>query len=227
MVEPNGAMLTSQKVADMLGVRQGTVNRWCRDGTIPAIQIGRSWRLDKAEVQNWLASKRPQPRPHGVQDGREEEMLAAKEAGAILGVSDRTVQRYADDLAGRKIKGRWLFPRYMVERAREEGLPLTTLDEPSKMWRGPGEVVIHGLRVVQDPILPLRGDNQLAVATRGREMAEERLWSFYQRVARAMGVSILEMCAELNIEEALLERIRVQTQMLQNAIDTERKSAVQ
>lgn len=248
MAEPKGPMITTQEVAEMVGVCHGTVTRWCRNGQIPASQIGRSWRLDRTEVQRWLAAKRKQLRLPGedAQEQGADGQLTAKQAAAALNVSYRTVQRHADDLQGRKVDGRWMFPREMVELAKHKGLPLPKGERP-EMWRGPerlpvGKVTVGGELIPpgQTVIFPMHMDErvseyaklqfemhelarsrrELAEQTRKCERAEERLWAFYQKVARAMGLNILEMGAEMNIEEALLSSIGAQTGALQKAIDT-------
>ena len=40
-------MLTPQEVADYLKVPLQTVWRWCRQGTLPAVKIGKYWRVPR------------------------------------------------------------------------------------------------------------------------------------------------------------------------------------
>ena len=40
-------LLTVKEVADFLRVGRVTVWRWCKEGTIPACRVGRSWRIPR------------------------------------------------------------------------------------------------------------------------------------------------------------------------------------
>jgi excisionase family DNA binding protein len=43
-------LLTVREVATYLRVKRVTVWRWCKQGTIPAFQVGRSWRIRKSDL---------------------------------------------------------------------------------------------------------------------------------------------------------------------------------
>lgn len=43
-------VLTVQEVAAYLRVSRVTVWRWCRDGTIPAVRLGRNWRIRQIDL---------------------------------------------------------------------------------------------------------------------------------------------------------------------------------
>lgn len=47
-------LLTVAEVADYLRVSQHTVWRWCKEGRLPAFQIGRVWRIRKDEFEQLL-----------------------------------------------------------------------------------------------------------------------------------------------------------------------------
>jgi excisionase family DNA binding protein len=46
--------LTPDEVAAMLRVSRDTVRRLLRRGELPAVRVGRSWRVEEAELQRWL-----------------------------------------------------------------------------------------------------------------------------------------------------------------------------
>ena len=52
-------LLTVPEVADYLRVSRTTAWRWCQRGVIPAIQIGRNWRIHRADLLELL--ERPPP----------------------------------------------------------------------------------------------------------------------------------------------------------------------
>jgi excisionase family DNA binding protein len=53
----NREWMTAQDVADLLRVSVRTVNRWTRDGALPAfVQISRARRFRREEIERWLAA---------------------------------------------------------------------------------------------------------------------------------------------------------------------------
>jgi len=48
-------LMTVQELADYLRVTGKTIYRLLRRGRIPATKVGRSWRFDKASVDEWLS----------------------------------------------------------------------------------------------------------------------------------------------------------------------------
>lgn len=51
-----GEYLTTDEVAELLRVSAGTVRGLIREGKIPAHQVGRSYRINKADLDAWLES---------------------------------------------------------------------------------------------------------------------------------------------------------------------------
>jgi excisionase family DNA binding protein len=47
-------LLGAEEVAEYLGVGQVTVYRWCREGSLPCIKIGRRWRLRLAALEEFI-----------------------------------------------------------------------------------------------------------------------------------------------------------------------------
>ena len=52
-------MLTVKEVATYLRVSRTTVWRWCQQGTIPASQVGRSWRIRRNDLMRLLERSPP------------------------------------------------------------------------------------------------------------------------------------------------------------------------
>ena len=44
------ALLTAEEVAEYFGVSMTTVYRWCREGRIPCLKIGKHWRVRREEL---------------------------------------------------------------------------------------------------------------------------------------------------------------------------------
>ncbi len=48
-------VLTAEQVAAYLHVRPVTIYRWCREGRLPCIKLGRVWRIQRAALDDFLA----------------------------------------------------------------------------------------------------------------------------------------------------------------------------
>jgi len=47
-----------EEIAEHLGVSKDTVHRWIRNREMPAHKVGRLWKFDVAEVNDWVKSGR-------------------------------------------------------------------------------------------------------------------------------------------------------------------------
>jgi excisionase family DNA binding protein len=50
-------LLTVDEVAEFLRIAPNTVYRWCRDGKLTGIKIGKEWRIARTELDNFLARR--------------------------------------------------------------------------------------------------------------------------------------------------------------------------
>ena len=55
-------MLTPNEVADLLKVPTKTIWRWCRNETLPAVKIGKYWRIPRDELVAFIKSHKAQGR---------------------------------------------------------------------------------------------------------------------------------------------------------------------
>src|SRR5919202_3052742 len=54
------ALLSVEEVAEYLGVGPVTIYRWCREGRLPCLKIGKHWRVRRAALEDFLErSERP------------------------------------------------------------------------------------------------------------------------------------------------------------------------
>ena len=51
--------LTTDEVLGYLRINARTVYRLIRDGELPAVRIGRQWRIRRGDLDNWLEGRRP------------------------------------------------------------------------------------------------------------------------------------------------------------------------
>jgi excisionase family DNA binding protein len=47
----DAVLLTAQEAGDVLRQKADTIGRWCRDGKLPAVRVGRAWRINAAAVR--------------------------------------------------------------------------------------------------------------------------------------------------------------------------------
>ena len=48
-------ILTIKEVANILKINSFTAYRFAKEGKIPAVRIGRTWRIDEEVLEKWLA----------------------------------------------------------------------------------------------------------------------------------------------------------------------------
>jgi len=46
-------LLTSTEVAEMLGISKDSVKKYCQNGAIEALKLGRSWFIEKSEAKRY------------------------------------------------------------------------------------------------------------------------------------------------------------------------------
>ena len=54
MAERLEELLGTEEVAEYLGVGQVTVYRWCREGSLPCVKIGRRWRVRRRALEDFI-----------------------------------------------------------------------------------------------------------------------------------------------------------------------------
>jgi|WetSurMetagenome_2_1015567.scaffolds.fasta_scaffold1425051_2 excisionase family DNA binding protein len=50
-------IMTTKEVAEYLNIHPLTVNKYAREGKIPAFKIGTDWRFHKNYIENWIREK--------------------------------------------------------------------------------------------------------------------------------------------------------------------------
>jgi len=54
----NKAYYTTEEIANMLSIHVATVRRWIRDGKLPAILLGKSYRVTREDLVQFLEERR-------------------------------------------------------------------------------------------------------------------------------------------------------------------------
>ena len=57
LLPPSRTLMTLQETADYLRVTRSTIQRLLKHNQIPAFRIGRHWRFNVEEIDNWCASR--------------------------------------------------------------------------------------------------------------------------------------------------------------------------
>ena len=58
--ESRSELLGAEDVAEMVGVKETTIYRWCKEGKLPCLKIGKHWRIRREALEDFLKeSERP------------------------------------------------------------------------------------------------------------------------------------------------------------------------
>ena len=55
-------LLSAEDVVALIGVKETTVWRWCREGILPCLKIGKHWRIRHEALEDFL-KQAPSARP--------------------------------------------------------------------------------------------------------------------------------------------------------------------
>src|SRR3712207_3381464 len=47
-------LLSAEDVAELMGVKESTVWRWCREGNLPCLKVGKHWRVRREVLESFL-----------------------------------------------------------------------------------------------------------------------------------------------------------------------------
>ena len=54
-------LLGAEEVAGFMGVKESTVWRWCREGTLPCLKVGKQWRVRRTALESFLKKSERSP----------------------------------------------------------------------------------------------------------------------------------------------------------------------
>jgi excisionase family DNA binding protein len=50
----NKELLSAEDVAELVGIKESTVWRWCREGRLPCLKVGKHWRVRREALEDFL-----------------------------------------------------------------------------------------------------------------------------------------------------------------------------
>src|SRR5215208_2400727 len=50
-------LLSAEDVAELMGVKETTVWRWCREGRLPCLKVGKHWRVRREALEDFLKQR--------------------------------------------------------------------------------------------------------------------------------------------------------------------------
>jgi len=67
--EPQSALLSTTEAAKRLGLSEAMVRRYCAQGRLPAMKVGKGWAIRRWDVERFAANPRQIGRPAGIVHG--------------------------------------------------------------------------------------------------------------------------------------------------------------
>ena len=158
-------LVSTEEVAEYLGVGQATVYRWCREGSLPSVKIGRRWRVRRSALEEF------------VRRSERSETLVGR-LRSFVEVPDNLLVVVQDPELMRKVDAAF----FRVAEARGGAMVKYQLEEPRLPSRGEIRVALEraGLEVER-----LEGEERLRVVMESDEGSDrvERV----RRLAEAAG----------------------------------------
>jgi excisionase family DNA binding protein len=59
--QSNSELLTVFEVMEYLRVSRATVQRWCHKGVLPAVKLGKDYRIRRSDLEAWYEARRSRP----------------------------------------------------------------------------------------------------------------------------------------------------------------------
>src|SRR5215212_1804272 len=212
-------LLTVADVAGMIGVKETTVYRWCKEGKLPCLKIGKHWRIRRGVLEDFL---RQSERPRTLV-GQLSSFLRMPDS--VLGIAQNTDILHRLDAAFFRVgeaRGGLLIKFYAGEEHSEEELLLDF--EQNGLEAG---------RLKRQGRLLMRAEEEPSSGSRWRQLGwliEEKggvdgrtVWASFDWVKPVQLETALEQQRQLS-ELVDASRLVVKTAAIEEAIDEWRAS---
>jgi excisionase family DNA binding protein len=206
-------LLGAEDVAGMLGVKETTVYKWCKEGKLPCLKVGKRWRIRREALEDFLKGSERRVTLAGQLGSflREpDSVLAIAQNMDILHRLDAAFFRVGESRGGLLVKfygGEDSPPEELIADFEENGLEASRLRREGRLL----------MRAEEDPLGDSRGD---ALARILEEAGEEgqTVWASFDWVKQ------VDLETALGQQKRLTElvdtsRLVVKTAALEEAID--------
>jgi excisionase family DNA binding protein len=206
-------LLGAEDVAGMLGVKETTVYRWCKQGKLQCLKVGKRWRIRRGELEDFLKSSERRVTLAGQLGSflREpDSVLAIAQNLDILHRLDAAFFRVGESRGGLLVKfygGEDSPPEELIADFEENGLEASRLRREGRLL----------MRAEEEPLGDARGD---ALARILEEEGEEgrTVWASFDWVKQVDLETALGQQKRL-AEIVAARQLVVKTAALEEAID--------
>lgn len=138
-------MLGAEDVAALLGVKESTVWRWCREGRLPCMKIGKHWRVRREALEDFLGEKERSATLVGQLGSflrTPDNVLAVAQDLGLLHRLDAAFFRVGEARDGLLVKfygGENSSPEELISRFEENGLAAGRLQREERLLMRPEE----------------------------------------------------------------------------------------
>jgi excisionase family DNA binding protein len=133
-------LLAAEDVAGILGVGTATVWRWCREGSLPCVKIGKSWRIRREALSRFLErGERPATLTGQLRSFIEvtDSLLAIAQDHKLLHRLDAAFLRVGDERGGTLVEYLGGEPETSTSKLRTDlernGLDVARLEEEGRL----------------------------------------------------------------------------------------------
>jgi len=136
-------LLTVDEVAEYLRIAPNTVYRWCRDGKLAGIKIGKEWRIARAELDAFLIRQAGAEEPHSLSAmlrrrlaAPEHILVMASDPQQVYALQAEFLQVGLDDGRPLFVGAWWQRPDDIRANLAQAGLPVADLEAADKLRIG-------------------------------------------------------------------------------------------
>ncbi len=206
-------LLGAEEVAGLVGVKETTVYKWCKEGRLPCLKVGKYWRVRRGALEDFLKGSERRLTLAGQLDSflREpDSVLAIAQNIDILHRLDAAFFRVGESRGGLLVKfygGEDSPPEELIADFEENGLEASRLRREGRLL----------MREEEDPLGDGRGDSLARIL---EEEAEEgrTVWASFDWVKQVDLQTAVEQQKRLT-EIVDTSRLVVKTAALEEAID--------
>ncbi len=206
-------LLGAEDVAGMLGVKETTVYKWCKQGKLPCLKVGKYWRVRREALEDFLKKSERRVTLAGQLGSflREpDSVLAIAQNMDILHRLDAAFFRVGESRGGLLVKfygGEDSPPEELIADFEENGLDASRLRREGRLL----------MRAEEDPLGDSRGDSLARILEEAGEEGQT-VWASFDWVKQVNLETALGQQKRLT-ELVDTSRLVVKTAALEEAID--------